>query len=181
MPKSASKIRRSARRIRRLIGMTRGKRFLDVGCNCGFAVKAALNAGLEAHGIDIDAAAVETARRSFGPHFSALSIEDYAATGAKADIIHTSEVIEHVPFPDTFVEALRSILNPEGILFLTAPDGGHWNRPKDFATWRIVTPPSHIVYYTKRGLRQLFEKHGFTDIRFRFNLKPGIRMTARKT
>lgn len=180
LPKGEKKIRRAARRIRRLLPLTKGRRFLDVGCNCGFAVKAALNLGLDAHGIDIDAVAVETSRTGFGPYFSTRSIEEYAASGEHADIIHTSEVIEHVPEPDSFVAALRTTLDDGGILFLTAPDGGHWNKPKDFSQWRMVTPPSHIVYYTKKGLRHLFEKHGFTEVTFRITFKPGIRMTARK-
>lgn len=180
MPKAEKKIKRSTRRISRLIPQANGRKFLDIGCNCGFTVKAALDLGLDAHGIDIDADAVEMSKSAFGPHFSALSIQDYAARGQKADIIHTSEVIEHVPDPDAFVAALKTVLNPGGVLFLTTPDPTHWRVPRDFTSWNAVIPPTHIVYFTKKGLKQLFEKYGFSDVKFRFTMKPGMRMTARR-
>jgi 2-polyprenyl-3-methyl-5-hydroxy-6-metoxy-1,4-benzoquinol methylase len=180
-PKQASKIRRATRRIRRLTDYTPGRKFLDVGCNQGFAVKAALDLQLDAQGIDIDAAAIESAGQSFGQqHFTASSVEQHMRAGNKADIIYTSEVIEHVPDPDSFAQALAGILNPGGVVYLTTPDGGHWRVPKDFASWRMVTPPSHIVYFTRAGIRSLFARHGLHIEKFFFTLKPGIRLIARR-
>jgi 2-polyprenyl-3-methyl-5-hydroxy-6-metoxy-1,4-benzoquinol methylase len=179
-PKEEKKIRRASRRIKRLLSYTAGRRFLDVGCNIGYTVKAALNLGLDARGIDMDAAAVQTANETYGPRFEALSIESYAALGHKVDILYTSEVIEHVPDPDSFMTAVHSLLDDNGVLYMTMPDGGHWNIPRDFASWRMVTPPSHIIYFTRKGIRHLLEKHGFKIEKFFFTLKPGIRLIARK-
>lgn len=179
-PKEEKKVRRARRRIKRLLSYTKGRRFLDVGCNIGYTVKAALDLGLQAQGIDIDAAAVQTANDSYGQRFEALSIEQFAATGRKVDILYSSEVIEHVPDPDSFVTALHTILEDDGVVYLTMPDGGHWNLPSDFASWRMVTPPSHIIYFTRKGIRHLLEKHGFKVEKFFFTLKPGIRLIARK-
>ena len=50
-----SKVRRARRRIRRVKRRVVGSRFIDVGCNVGFAVEAARQCGFEALGIDIDA------------------------------------------------------------------------------------------------------------------------------
>jgi SAM-dependent methyltransferase len=180
IPKEAGKVRRAKRRIARLLSYTKGKRFLDVGCNIGYSVKAALDLGLDAKGIDIDADAVSVANQSYGQRFNALSVEDYAAQGHKADILYSSEVIEHVPDPDSFMQAVDKILDDKGVLYMTMPDGGHWNLPKDFATSNIVTPPSHIIYFTRKGIRHLLEKHGFKVEKFFFTLKPGIRLIARK-
>ncbi len=179
--KAPKKIARAKKRIARLAGMTKGKKFLDVGCNYGFTIKAALDLGLDAHGIDIDDTAVTQSKKSFGDqYFETISIEDYAAAGHKADIIYTSEVIEHVFNPDTFVGALARLLNDGGIIYLTTPDGGHWRVPKPFDTWEQVIPPEHIHYFTKQGLTTLFAKHGLKVEKFGFNLKPGIRLFARK-
>lgn len=179
-PKEDKKIRRAKRRIARLIPLAAGKKFLDVGCNIGYTVKAALDLGLDARGIDIDAAAVKTAQSAYGDRFQALSVQDYAAQGHKFDIVYTSEVIEHVPDPDSFVTAISKLLDKGGVLYLTTPDGGHWSLPKNFARWQMATPPSHIVYFTRRGIRQLLEKHGLRVEKFFFALKPGIRLIARK-
>jgi len=179
-PKEIKKIRRSTGRVRRLKKITTGKRFLDIGCNCGFTVKAALNEGLEAKGIDIDAATIRYATESFGPHFTVIPVQDYAAQGHKADMIYTSEVIEHVPDPDGFVKAISEILVPGGALYLTTPQGNHWSYPQDISNVKTVHPPSHITYFSKKGIALLLAKHGIAVDKFFFSLKPGIRLIARK-
>lgn len=179
--KKEQKIRRAKKRVQRLMRYTHGKKLLDVGCNYGFTVKAALNLGLDAHGIDIDSTAVTASKKMFGePLFTSIAVQNYAAAGNKADMIYTSEVIEHVPDPDGFVRALADILNPGGVLYLTTPDGGHWSLPRDFTQWPACTPPEHITYFTRKGLRHLLEKHGLTLEKFLFSWKPGIQLIARR-
>ena len=92
--KRDKKIERSKKRIARLKRMTSRKKFLDIGCNYGFAVEAARQLGLDAHGIDIDATAVKSAQTNFGEKsYSVTSVQDYAELGKKVDILYTSEVI----------------------------------------------------------------------------------------
>lgn len=179
--KRDKKIRRAMGRIKRLKKLTRGRKFLDVGCNYGFTVKAAQDLELDAFGIDMDAAAIKECQSTFGDkNFDAVSVQDYAARGEKADIVYTSEVIEHVPDPDSFVEAISKILRKNGVLYLTTPDAGHWRRTKDFAQWNEAIPPEHITYFTRRGMKGLLEKHGLKVEKFFFSLKPGMRVIARK-
>ncbi|MEZ0262760.1 MAG: class I SAM-dependent methyltransferase [Alphaproteobacteria bacterium] len=179
--KQDSKIARASKRIRSRMNAAPGKRFLDVGCNYGFTVKAALDLGLDAHGIDIDAVAVTAAQETFGAqHYSSLSVQNYAASGKKADFVYTAEVIEHVPDPDSFVAAISTILAKDGILFLTTPEGGHWSLPRDFTKWSACMPPEHITYFTRKGIKTLLEKHGIMVEKFYFSWKPGMKLIARK-
>lgn len=179
--KQDRKIARAKARIRKLMRRTKGRRLLDIGSNYGFTIKAALDLGLDAKGIDIDATAVAASVESFGNHFETVSVQDYAARGEQADIIYTAEVVEHVPDPDSFIAAVAKILAPSGVLYLTTPDAGHFRVPKDFTSWYSVMPPEHITYFTRRGLTRLCNKHGLEIEKFFFSLKPGIRMIARKS
>lgn len=180
--KRTSKLKRSRARIKRLMGMHSGMDFLDVGCNYGFAVAAAGELGLNAQGIDIDATAVNASREAFGTvgTFEYRTVQDHAASGAKADIIYTSEVIEHTPDPNSFTAAMERILKPGGLLFVTTPDAGHCRVPADFTQWSHTNPPEHLTYFTKKGMRSMLERHGFTKVKFRLRLKPGMSLTARK-
>lgn len=183
LTKRESKIKRITKRLKRLTRMfkfdPKGKKFLDVGCNVGYAVAAAKGLGFDAFGIDIDEDAVATAKEHFGAeNFAPLSVEDYAASGKKAQVIHTSEVIEHVPDPHSFVRALAEILIPGGILYLTTPDGNHFMLPQNFTRWEACTPPEHIVYFSRKGLKILLEANGFKVRKFFFNFKPGIKVVA---
>ena len=179
--KKDKKIARAKRRIKNFAKFAPGKRFLDVGCNYGFTVAAALSLGLEAFGIDIDGTAVQASQKNFGADkFECIAVENYVSWNRKADMIYTSEVIEHVHNPDGFVAALSKILVTGGILYLTTPDGGHFRVPRDFTKWYAVTPPEHIVYFTRKGIRALLEKHGFKIRKFFFSFKPGIQLIAEK-
>lgn len=179
--KEQKKIRRARRRIQRLMRYTKGRRFLDVGCNYGFTVKAALDLGLDAKGIDIDDVAVKQSVQSFGVgKFETISVEDYARNGGRADIIYSSEVIEHVHDPDGFVKALADILVDDGIAYLTTPQAGHWRVPRNFTQWDQVMPPEHITYFSREGLTRLLAKHGLRVEKFSFTLKPNIRVIARR-
>jgi SAM-dependent methyltransferase len=180
-PKRDKKIARSKRRLKSYISKGPGKRLLDVGCNLGFTVAAATELGLDAFGIDVDPGSIDEAKKQFGDHrFDCVDVREFAKRGETFDLIYTSEVIEHVPDPEGFVDALAKIANPNAVIYLTTPDAGHFRVPSDFVSWENVKPPIHILYFTKAGLTQLFGARGFGDIKFRFNAKPGIRMLARK-
>ena len=181
MRKRDAKLRQAKKRIARIAGKKPGARFLDVGCNAGFAVAAAKQAGLDAHGIDLDPEAVKAAQAAWGLElFEAGTIEAYAATGRHADILYTSEVIEHTPEPERFAAAMAQILNPGGTLFLTTPAADHFAVPRKFTDWNEAKPPIHLILYSREGLRRLLGRHGFGDFRFEFKLKPRITLHAKR-
>jgi SAM-dependent methyltransferase len=177
MRKSEAKLAQAKSRIARL-GGTPGQSFLDIGCNAGFAVEAARRAGFDAHGIEIDPEAVAAAKAAWGDRFEVATAEDYAASGRRAEIVYTSEVIEHTPTPESFAAALGRIVKPLGKLFLTTPDAGHWRVPAKFTAWNEVKPPVHLILYSREGLRRLLGRHGFGGFRFEWKLKPRITLHA---
>ena len=131
--KKDKKIKRAARRIKKRSGLARGKTFLDVGCNQGFAVEAAHRLGLQGTGIDIDSGALETARQHFpAGEFLNMDISSLAKSSRKFHIVFCTEVIEHVPDVRGFAEALSLVLENSGVFFLTTPDFGHFRRPRNF-------------------------------------------------
>jgi SAM-dependent methyltransferase len=180
LTKRAKKLRKARNRLARIESDPTGKTFLDIGCNVGFAVAAALESGMRAFGIDVDPVAVDIARATFNNEaFESCSIENYAARGGQVDILYISEVIEHVPNPQCFAAAMAKLMKPGGKLFLTTPASDHWRLPSRFTDWDEVKPPMHLVLYSQKGLRQLLERHGFGDFRFEWKLKPRITLHAR--
>lgn len=179
-PKQDKKIARATRRLARLRARGAQGRFLEVGCNLGFAVEAARRLGFEAHGIEIDAAATAQAQRLFADcSFRACAAAEEAASGRSYDVVFCTEVIEHVPDPGEFAAALGRLVAPGGHLFLTTPDAGHPLRG-DFLAWPETKPPEHLFWFTRDALRRLLGKAGFVAFDFALNLKPGHKLTARK-
>lgn len=178
--KRDKKVARAMGRIKRL--PLRGSLdFLDIGCNIGTAVAAALRLNMNAHGIDIDPVAIEEARRWLSPErFSVATVEEYADQGGQADVVYMADVLEHISAPESTVAALARIVRPGGLLFITCPDPEHIRRPRQFLAWREVKPPRHLVFYSRKGLRTLFGRHGFGPIRFYLHSKPAHRMIAHR-
>lgn len=178
--KAAKKIARAMRRIRPLKLMTEGRRFLDVGGSIGTAAEGARRLGFEAWAVELDEAAVEKGRELFPGVMHHAGVIDDLPEGEKFDLIFLAEIIEHVIDPEMLARSAFERLTPGGIVFLTTPDAGHFRRPRNFMEWKSVKPPEHLTLFTRKGLRRLFEKAGFSPVWFKPHLKPGVRMIARR-
>lgn len=177
--KLESKLRRAKRRIRILRRHTKGRRFLDVGCNAGFATEAARQLGFEALGVDIDAASIEIARRLFPQaRFQVADVAAIAEGGRKFDAIYCSEVVEHLPRPLALLKALRQCLGPGGRALLTTPDVGHRSLPPNLIGTEMIRPPEHLLYFNERSAKHALVASGFARVRFLTTFKPTLKILA---
>ncbi len=178
--KADSKMRRSRRRVRHLRRRMRGPDMLDVGSNIGCFVEAGREIGLRAVGLDINPDLVAYARERYPEcEFVCGALEDVDFGDRRFDGIYTSEVIEHVVDPNGFLAGIFRLLKPGGVLYLTTPDLGGY-RQKAPPGWKPLGAPDHKLYFTPENMRRMLVRHGFTDVRFRFNVKPGIKLFARR-
>lgn len=97
------------------------RRFLDVGCNYGFA----LDLGRFFHGWDVLGVEPSLAGirggRELGIDIRNEYLTPESDVGADFDLVLASEVVEHVPEPVEFLKALRDRLSESGVLLLTTP------------------------------------------------------------
>jgi len=179
---AAWKLRRFKRKILPLIFFTRGRDFLDIGCNIGFGAEAARRLGCRAVGIDMSDQAIDLARQMYPKNtfhnLSALELADQV--DRTFDIVLCSEIIEHLSDIHAFMASLRSLVKPGGILYLTTPDAGHFRVPKDFLSWKEVIPPEHIGFFNRAILQRLLAQYGFRVLYFQPMLKPNLRLLARR-
>ncbi|HFB65441.1 MAG TPA: class I SAM-dependent methyltransferase [Aeromonadales bacterium] len=179
-----SKLRRAKKRIKCIKKYTQGKRFIDVGCNAGFAVEAARICGFDAQGVDVDGKTIALAKKFFPEAcYQSKSIQKIAAEGQQFDLIYCSEVLEHLPSLHDFVKALYDGLDKNGVLYLTTPDIGHYSLPgntEKLLKWDAVRPPEHLYYFSRKSLQYLFLQAGFSKLKFQFNFKPTLKLLAWK-
>ncbi|PSM49853.1 SAM-dependent methyltransferase [Chroococcidiopsis sp. CCALA 051] len=103
---------------------TEGKIILDAGCGSGYMalVLAEANPGAKIVGVDISEASVELAQQRLKHHgfenteFHVASIEDLPKLGIEFDYINCDEVLYLLPDPSAGLQAMKSVLKPDGII-----------------------------------------------------------------
>ncbi len=101
------------------------KTVLDVGCGGGVFSEAMVACGAHVSGIDLAGESLEVAKLHLyeSGHkidYQNISVEDYAKQHeSSADVVVCMEMLEHVPDPQSIVNACAKILKPGGWLFLS--------------------------------------------------------------
>lgn len=118
-------------------------RLLDAGCGTMPFREALERQGVLYHGMDIKL-------RGSGVAFRA-DVQDLSAVrSASYDTVLCSEVLEHLPRPESALHEFHRVLKSDGKLVLTVP----------FLS-RLHEEPHDYFRYTVHGLRELFTRHGF--------------------
>jgi SAM-dependent methyltransferase len=159
-------------------------RWLDAGCGTGGLVRHARDAvGCDVVGLE-GGWALERLREAGLP---VVAEEDLAGLEGAFDVVTAIEVIEHVPDPMGFLRAMRRLLRPGGLLFLTT--GNAAAHRGALADWSYVIPEIHVSFFEPRtlvhamagtGFRPVITRYGpgQTDI-IRFKILKNLRVSTR--
>lgn len=166
---------------------------LDVGCGNGIISLQLGKEGYAVHGIDMSDKSIGNAKQKnpfTNVTFSVMDAETMRASGQRYDAIVCSEVLEHLNQPGALLKQLLEILNDNGILLVTVPNGKGPReslvtkpflklRKKNNWAWRSVIQVKkalgysgttiqsdadnldHIQFFTKTELERLSKDNGF--------------------
>lgn len=150
------------RRLRLLTRWLPGRgRLLDFGCGAGYFVEQAACQGWESHGTDLGAWAEEAAARREVRNIRAGYLRDLNFPDCYFDVVHSSQVLEHLENPLEDLAEIRRILRPGGLLYVDVPN---------YRTLTILlgkddfyqnTPPQHLNYFTPGTLARLLTAANF--------------------
>ena len=148
-------------RVRSLVsGLDRGSRVLDVGCGRGVMLRALLDLGYEAHGVEISpeaAAGVDPrARIRIAP-----DLADAAYETDSFDAVILWHVLEHLPHPERTLEELHRIIRPGGRLVVAVPNFASWQARGTGAHWFHLDLPRHLYHFTPQTLTRLVNRYNF--------------------
>ncbi len=130
---------------------------LEIGCGEGGVLKAFLDRGCKATGVDLDAEKLALARRMFSAEIANGQIEfinkniydpDFKeAFKNKFDLIVLKDAIEHIPEQQKLLSYLHTFLKPKGVIFFAFPPwympfGGHQQMCRSFLK---KTPYFHLL------------------------------------
>lgn len=145
-------------------------RFLDVGCGSGSLLKAAINRGWDGCGYEIDKNLALTTSKNLGVD---VAYGDFGSTalGKDYDLITMHQVLEHLKDPNQYLSIINSRIKRGGYLFVAVPNIKSFAnslkyflekiglRRKNIAKYYDTS--HHILYFQKKTLSSLLERHGF--------------------
>ena len=136
------------------------KSFLDLGCGTGEFISALEKKGLQVWGVDFSQAFVDIARENFNLKniFVCSFIEFFQKSELpKFDYISFFEVTEHLDNPKDFIQNVRKILKPGGMIILSVPC-------RERILVNLVKgefPYHHLSRWNKESLVYFLKNNGF--------------------
>jgi SAM-dependent methyltransferase len=143
--------------------------FLDIGCSLGYTLRAAVDLGLTASGLEISEAAARVCREQ-GYDVRVGTMTSLPFESGQFQIVSMKHVLEHTPVPRAALREVRRVLKDGGGLFIAVPHGHYRKAVRHPQTCRFFLPSGHgpesghFIYYTPATLSRLLQEEGFTVV-----------------
>jgi SAM-dependent methyltransferase len=141
------------------------RRILDVGSGPGFFLCHGRERGWQGVGIEPSAQAAAHARTLGLEIVEDFLTADTAARLGSFDVVHLSEVLEHIPDPGAMLRLVHGLLAPDGVACVVVPNDYSpfqqaLRAAAGYAPWWLA-PPHHLNYFGFDSLARLLVRSGF--------------------
>ncbi len=157
---------KSVRMIRKWTGYRQDMKLklLEVGSAYGYFLDEA-EKYFECYGVEVCMEAVEYAIQRGHRVFCGEVNEEFLKKTGPVDIVVMLDVIEHLPNPIESLSLLDKYLNPGGLFLIVTGDIDSIPAKVMKKRWRLMTPPQHTCFFSKRILVDLFREYKYEIIR----------------
>ncbi len=147
---------------------------LDVGCGNGYITSKFAAMGHEVTGVDASEDGIAIARKAYPEvRFEVYSAyDDLTDVVTEADVVVSSEVIEHLYRPKLFLENIFKVLRHGGYVILTTPYHGYLKNLalSLFNAWdkhhTVDREGGHIKFFSEKTLTRMLKDCGFDEVVF---------------
>ena len=137
-----------------------GARLLDIGCGNGVFLWQMRTLGWEVCGIEPDPKAVALAcAAGFDVRHGHLS--EQSLPDSHFDAVVLNHVIEHLHDPMDTLRRIWKLLKPNGQISIATPNFASNGHRYFGADWFALMPPTHLVLFTEKSLRDALIACGF--------------------
>lgn len=153
-----TRYRQYASRIKNFV--TTG-RLLDIGCNIGLFLKVAREEGFSPTGIEINKRCAYFGREKYNVEIFSDYLENIKFASDSFEVITLFDVLEHIPNLSEFIEEVRRIIKPGGLVLVQSPNLNSLMAKLNKSNWFWLCPPDHLFHFSPGNLSTLLEDHGF--------------------
>lgn len=161
------------------------KMILEIGCAEGrFGSVLKSRNGATVWGIELEPEVAELAAHKLDKVIIGSADESLAALPDHYfDCIVCNDVLEHLPFPETILSALKRIMSPGAVLVGSVPNVRYfpvlldlvWNADWKYADFGVLDR-THLRFFTGKSLDRFLKQAGYESLNIQgINPTPGIR------
>jgi SAM-dependent methyltransferase len=147
--------------LRRYIQPEVHRNLLEIGCAYGFFLNLVKNSFSSCQGIDLNKDGTDYAR-------DVLKLEAFQGDFLKHDygteifdVVCLWDTIEHLREPHLYLEKISSHTKKGSLVAITTGDIDSFNARARKQNWRLIHPPTHLHYFSKKTIEKLLQKNGF--------------------
>jgi SAM-dependent methyltransferase len=154
-------------RISAMLSTRPPSKILDLGCSSGLLAERLREMGHEVVGVDMNE--LDKVRDRTYAFFKADLNEGIPfEVGSGFDIVLAADVLEHLVNPGALMKQVKELLAPEGTAIFCVPNVAHWYPRIRSALGmfdydqRGILDSTHLRFFTRRSIRRLIERQGYT-------------------
>lgn len=154
--------------LQRFLEPARHRHLLEIGCAYGFFLDTVRNQFSLVRGIDITEDGIRYAQEKLKLDVVNDDFIRHDFKGQKFDVVCMWDTIEHLQSPHLYLKKLSEHMETGALLALTTGDIASVIARIKKSRWRLMHPPSHLHYFSKRTLTKILNDHGFDVIYNRY-------------
>jgi len=132
---------------------------LDIGCGTGAFLNNMQQAGWLITGLEPDENAAKTANSLY--NISAKAPEELFSLPVNSfDAITMWHVLEHVHQLHEYIEQLKNLIKPDGVIFIAVPNYQSYDAEVYGAHWAAYDVPRHLYHFSPKSMEKLVSLHG---------------------
>ena len=136
--------------LERLLRYCDKGRLLDIGAASGAYVRAAIDTGWEAYGIELSTSAVAFAKDYWKVDLIQGTLEKAHFQNNFFDAIILVHTLEHLPDPLKTLIGINRIMKKTGVLYVSLPNIASHKAKKFRERWSALKPAEHLFFFSPK-------------------------------
>jgi SAM-dependent methyltransferase len=146
--------------------------FLDIGCNKGFLLTAAIEQGYTVSGVELVKELIHPFINSYPQFRKNIYSEKFSVVAPQFgdgffDLITAIDVIEHFEDPIKDIQEIYRVLKPGGVFVIQTPDVDCVQATSQGCHWAALKPLEHLHLFGRKNFPGFAVKLGFREVSIR--------------